>query len=325
MTITDLNATQLARLRSAAEDDPQHAGLRRRGSHAQGRRVHPRRGAGHAARSRDRATTARTLFYVAFFGTPSTSRKWTVQFGGHHLAIHMTFSGSTRLEHAVLRRRRADRGVPGRRQDLRADGGRGRRAVRRRPLAQRRRSARRRGWARASTTCSSDRRRTGSSRPSEGITVSTLSAAQQTFVTRAIRAYVGDMPTAEANRPHRPLQEAVLADAARVVEVDRRHGRSGRTCASTGPGCGSRSRADRGRPFRRPLPLDRARHEDGLWRGHVVSRPWRPRSCSPRCRRPRVRTRCRPRRCCWTIGSGKVGGGDRAARSTGSRSRSTAR
>src|ERR1700750_1214372 len=35
------------------------------------------------------------LYYVAFFGTPSTSSKWTVQFGGHHLAIHMTFSGAT--------------------------------------------------------------------------------------------------------------------------------------------------------------------------------------------------------------------------------------
>ena len=35
------------------------------------------------------------LYYVAFFGTPSRSKKWTVQFGGHHLAIHMTFSGSS--------------------------------------------------------------------------------------------------------------------------------------------------------------------------------------------------------------------------------------
>lgn len=34
-------------------------------------------------------------FYVAFYGTPSRGRKWTVQFGGHHLAIHMTFSGET--------------------------------------------------------------------------------------------------------------------------------------------------------------------------------------------------------------------------------------
>jgi hypothetical protein len=32
---------------------------------------------------------------VAFFGSPSRSKKWTLQFGGHHLAIHMTFSGST--------------------------------------------------------------------------------------------------------------------------------------------------------------------------------------------------------------------------------------
>jgi hypothetical protein len=25
------------------------------------------------------------LYYVAFYGTPSRSKKWTLQFGGHHL------------------------------------------------------------------------------------------------------------------------------------------------------------------------------------------------------------------------------------------------
>jgi hypothetical protein len=33
----------------------------------------------------------------------------------------------------------------------------------------------------------------------QGVTVSSLSASQQRIVTRAIRAYVGDMPTAQAN------------------------------------------------------------------------------------------------------------------------------
>ena len=33
-------------------------------------------------------------YYVALFGKPSLSKKWTLQFGGHHLAIHLTFAGT---------------------------------------------------------------------------------------------------------------------------------------------------------------------------------------------------------------------------------------
>jgi hypothetical protein len=33
-------------------------------------------------------------YYVALFGTPSTSSKWTLQFGGHHLSVHVTYAGS---------------------------------------------------------------------------------------------------------------------------------------------------------------------------------------------------------------------------------------
>jgi hypothetical protein len=33
-------------------------------------------------------------FYLAFLGTPSVQGRWLLQFGGHHLAINMTFAGS---------------------------------------------------------------------------------------------------------------------------------------------------------------------------------------------------------------------------------------
>src|SRR5262245_31225173 len=33
-------------------------------------------------------------YYLAFLGTPSTTAPWTLQFGGHHLAINLTLAGS---------------------------------------------------------------------------------------------------------------------------------------------------------------------------------------------------------------------------------------
>jgi uncharacterized protein DUF3500 len=33
-------------------------------------------------------------YYLAFVGTPSTTAPWTLQFGGHHLGINLTFAGS---------------------------------------------------------------------------------------------------------------------------------------------------------------------------------------------------------------------------------------
>jgi hypothetical protein len=33
-------------------------------------------------------------YYLAFVGAPSTTNPWMLQFGGHHLAINMTFAGS---------------------------------------------------------------------------------------------------------------------------------------------------------------------------------------------------------------------------------------
>src|SRR5580698_860041 len=34
------------------------------------------------------------LYYISFLGTPSTTNPWMLQFGGHHLALNITISGS---------------------------------------------------------------------------------------------------------------------------------------------------------------------------------------------------------------------------------------
>ena len=93
LTITDLNATQLARLRALLRTILSRQGYadeeatRKADAYIRDEALRRAGGAGTVP-------YGQTLFDVAFFGTPSTSRKWTVQFGGHHLAIHMTFSGS---------------------------------------------------------------------------------------------------------------------------------------------------------------------------------------------------------------------------------------
>jgi hypothetical protein len=40
------------------------------------------------------ATFGADEYYLAFVGTPSTTTPWMLQFGGHHLAINMTFVGA---------------------------------------------------------------------------------------------------------------------------------------------------------------------------------------------------------------------------------------
>ena len=137
-------------------------------------------------------------YYVAFYGTPSTSRKWTVQFGGHHLAIHMTFSGDAVYNTPYFA------GVePPNRFEVR-----GKRYA---PMADER-------AALFGAVQSLDEAQLEEARLSQkfddvlvgpqkdgqfprrqGIRVSDLSASQQRFVTRAIHSYVGDMPTSQAN------------------------------------------------------------------------------------------------------------------------------
>ena len=53
-----------------------------------------------ASPSRPGASTVRfgrAEYYVAILNTPSTTKPWMLQFGGHHLAINLTFSGGTRV------------------------------------------------------------------------------------------------------------------------------------------------------------------------------------------------------------------------------------
>jgi len=138
------------------------------------------------------------LYYVAFFGTPSRSNRWTVQFGGHHLAIHMTFSGS-RVSNTPYFAGAEPTGtfkIAGKtyapmKDEVAALFG-----------AVRSLSASQRAKARLSQTFDDvlvGPQEDGRFPARQGITVSSLSSAQRAIVTRAIRAYVGDMPTLEAN------------------------------------------------------------------------------------------------------------------------------
>ena len=196
LTITDLNATQLARLRALLRTILSRQGYAdeeaTRKADAYIRDEALRRAGGEGT-----VPYGQTLFDVAFFGTPSTSRKWTVQFGGHHLAIHMTFSGS-RVSNTpyyvgvepTRRFRVAGRTYAPMKDEADALFG----AVRSLSAAQR---------AKAKLGQTFDDvligpRKDGQFPAREGVTVSSLSAAQRAFVTRAIRAYVGDMPTAVA-------------------------------------------------------------------------------------------------------------------------------
>ena len=138
------------------------------------------------------------LFYVAFFGRPSTSKKWTVQFGGHHLAIHMTFSGS-RVSNTpyfagidpMRTFKVAGKAYAPMKDEVAALFG-----------AVRSLSASQRAKAKLSETFDDvlvGPQKDGQFPAKQGIPLSSLSAAQRAIVTKAIRAYVGDMPTAEAN------------------------------------------------------------------------------------------------------------------------------
>jgi len=139
------------------------------------------------------------LYYVAFFGTPSPSRKWTVQFGGHHYALHMTFSGATvsntpyfiGVDPPTAFEVRGKTYEPMANEVAALFG-----AVRSLNASQR---------ARARLSQSFDDVLVGAQKDGQfpaklGITVSTLSTPQQKLVTRAIRSYVGDMPRKQANR-----------------------------------------------------------------------------------------------------------------------------
>jgi hypothetical protein len=147
----------------------------------------------------DNATTyGEGRYYVAFFGTPSTAKKWTVQFGGHHLAIHMTFSGSTvsNTPYFIGVEPQTAFTVDGKTyQPMKDEGEALFGAVQALSTSD---------LATAKLTQTFDDvlvgpQKDGKFPTKQGVTVSSLSAAQQALVTKAIKTYVGDMPTAQAN------------------------------------------------------------------------------------------------------------------------------
>jgi hypothetical protein len=52
------------------------------------------RGGGGRGPGRGGPAFGRDQYYLAFVGTPSNTQPWTLQFGGHHLAVNLTMGGS---------------------------------------------------------------------------------------------------------------------------------------------------------------------------------------------------------------------------------------
>ena len=59
--------------------------------------------------STGRAMFGRDEYYVSFLGEPSATEPWLLQFGGHHLALNITFAGDQR--HARAEPHRGAAGV----------------------------------------------------------------------------------------------------------------------------------------------------------------------------------------------------------------------
>jgi hypothetical protein len=139
------------------------------------------------------------LYYVAFFGTPSRSNKWTVQFDGHHYTLNLTFSGASvsNTPYFIGVNPPTAFTMNGKTyQPMATEVAALFGAVGSLNPSQR-------ASARLSQSFDDVLVGEGQDRqfpPKQGITVSTLSAVQQKLVTRAIRAYVGVMPHEQAKR-----------------------------------------------------------------------------------------------------------------------------
>jgi hypothetical protein len=137
------------------------------------------------------------LYWVAFYGTPSTSSKWTVQFGGHHLAIHMTFSGSTvsNTPYFVGVEPRGEFTYDGKAYNpMKSKAGALFGLAQSLTTAQKRTARLSGSFDDVVVGPGSD----GNFPRKQGVTVTTLSKRQQRLVTTAIRTYLGDMPSSEA-------------------------------------------------------------------------------------------------------------------------------
>ena len=122
-----------------------------------------------------------------------------MQFSGHHLAVHMTFSGAavSNTPYFIGVEPRTAFSVDGKTyQPMKTKAAALFGAVQALDSSQQATAK----LSRTFETCSSARRRTGSSRPPRASRSSSLSAAQQKLVTKAIRAYVADMPKKQAKK-----------------------------------------------------------------------------------------------------------------------------
>lgn len=131
------------------------------------------------------------LYYVAYFGTPSTSKKWTIQFGGHHYQFHLTFSGSkvSNTPYFAGVEPRAAFTESGKTYAPMADESTA--------LFGAVQSLNSSQLAKAKLSQSFDDvlvgpQKDGQFPAKQGITISSLSASQRKIVTRAIRSYVAD-------------------------------------------------------------------------------------------------------------------------------------
>jgi hypothetical protein len=137
------------------------------------------------------------LYWVAFYGTPSTSSKWTVQFGGHHLAIHMTFSGSSvsNTPYFVGVEPRGEFTYDGKAYNpMKTKAGALFGLAESLTTAQKRTARLSGSFDDVVVGPGSD----GRFPAKQGVTVTSLSRKQQRMVTTAIRTYLGDMPASAA-------------------------------------------------------------------------------------------------------------------------------
>ena len=199
VAVKDLNAAQVTKLRTllrailSSQGYSDEEGIRKADTYLS---QQPNRGSGPIGDNS--STYGAGLYSVAFFGTPSRSKQWTVQFGGHHLAIHMTFSGSTvsNTPYFIGVEPRTAFKVNGKTYAPMADEANALfGAVQSLNASQR---------STAKLSQSFDDVLVGPGKDGrfparQGVTVSSLSPSQRLLVTRAIRSYVSDMPREAAN------------------------------------------------------------------------------------------------------------------------------
>ena len=95
LRIADMTPPQRAALTTLLQAALSADGYRKVTEIMQGDEVLRTNGGGRGSGGRGGGPTfGKDEYYVSFLGTPSTTSTWMLQFGGHHLAINLTLSGS---------------------------------------------------------------------------------------------------------------------------------------------------------------------------------------------------------------------------------------